>query len=649
MDGLPVSNDYNIIVSFRDGSNNPVAHLACESTGALSLYKTGAARVDDVLLGSTNGPVIAAGVWYHLEMQFAAAGAFTLNCDEVEVLSGVSGYNDTNIAQLWLLAGPDVVGSLPTMWLDDLIIRNTAGSLNNGFEGDLRVATIFPAANTALAGWTPNPRSKFGTGIFDSTPNTSFSDAYAASGNANTAAGSPSPSYLGSGDYTLESFVRLQQLPTGTNYAHIFGLWQDVDTARSYQLYLGGPSLEGGNLVFRISTDGTAATINELFSWPWLPQTDTWYHVAICRISGETLLFIDGVQQGLPVADANTYFATTYRFSTFAFGGAGDNGAVGATWFQGWMDELRVTVGYGRYASGFTPPVAAFGRNVGTDPHFAAVTLLCGFNGAVSDESSLAQTITLNNGATYNLPNDSGAAFETINKPAPADDTFIAAPLLPAYSIYTQTTQPSDGQTVTVATKDGSTPAVYRYKTVMAQTYDVQIGASLNTTLANLAAAINAGAGAGTAYYTGTLANFNVSAAQLPVEQVEVTALVAGTAGNALATSTTASAGSWTGTTLAGGTDIPGPSAFTLQRPPNDTTVIASISVYTRQAKTDAGTCQTQVSLIGPLGTVANGALRLPATNMAYYVDTFETDPDTGGALTPTTVVGASVQVNRTE
>jgi len=81
----------------------------------------------------------------------------------------------------------------------------------------------------------------------------------------------------------------------------------------------------------------------------------------------------------------------------------------------------------------------------------------------------------------------------------------------------------------------------------------VAIGATTADTLANLAAAVNGGPGAGVAYGAGTVANADVSAAAT-TSAVTFTAKVAGVGGNALASTTDdATFGFSSGATLAGG------------------------------------------------------------------------------------------------
>jgi len=636
---LPENDRFNI-VRLKDGSGNALAELQLRSDGVLK-FQTPVGT----LSSASAAPVIKAETWHYLEMKFdLGAGSVEIRVDGTPVISqtGVvykdtGGVTHTTVEQVAIGAGT-AVGPQMTPWFDDLVIRDTTGTRNNDFEGDIGVAALFLNADTTVAGWTPQPRKKIGTGILDNR---------AANNSAVTAASSTSTD-LGNGDFTIEQFVRFAALPTGSNKAEIFGKWDETNNRRSYQLYLGGPTLDGGNLTFRTSTDGQAGTVAQVISYPWAPDLNRWYHLAISRATGETLLFIDGVQYGLPQADTRTYFAGT---APTAIGGQaeGTGSIIANTTFNGFMDELRLTVGYARYNTTFAPPTVAFPRNVAGDPHFANVALLCGFDNSIADESSYGRLLTARNGSVQNTPDDGSFAYQTINQHAPRDDTFVEAPLLPATGIFTLAGLPLNGETVTVGTTNSpAVTAVYKFVTALAAANDVLIGATAAATISNLVAAITAGAGAGTVYGTGTLVNNDVTASPLPNGQMLASALTPGTAGNSLATTTTSTNGSWGGATLSGGADIPGPSEFRFDRPPPLTTVIKSLTVVTRTLKTDSGTCTVQASLVGPKGTAAAGANRSVTVNPTYYQDMYETDPDTGNDITPTTVVGARVRLNRT-
>lgn len=106
---------------------------------------------------------------------------------------------------------------------------------------------------------------------------------------------------------------------------------------------------------------------------------------------------------------------------------------------------------------------------------------------------------------------------------------------------------PTAGETVTIAGIE------YTFADAAAAPYEVTIGATLNDTAANLAAAINAGAGSGTVYGAGTLANEFVTAS-VASAVVTVTAKVVGTGGNAITLAETGDNIAVSGATLANGT-----------------------------------------------------------------------------------------------
>ena len=94
---------------------------------------------------------------------------------------------------------------------------------------------------------------------------------------------------------------------------------------------------------------------------------------------------------------------------------------------------------------------------------------------------------------------------------------------------------------------------VYRLVNVLAQAYDVLIGANASATIDNLIAAVNGAAGEGTTYGTDTDAHPDVVAAAGTGDTMDVTADTTGTVGNSIATTDTMAQGSWGAVTLVGG------------------------------------------------------------------------------------------------
>ena len=631
---LPQSNGYTGIVTFRDAANDPSWTLGITTTGQLVVI---AGDVNGAVLATSAGPVIRAQTWQWIEIytHFADGDCIIYVDDEDTAIINTTAlaFLETTCAQFVLgrLRGGAGGGAAPDCYFDDLWARKLEVADTPDFKGDIAVATLYPNADTTTAGWEAYPRKKLGTGILDTRANNNSGVTIAQSTGFD----------LGSGDYTLEGFVRFDVLPTGAEAHAIFGKWVETGNLRSYQLIMCGPSLNDGQLVFRISTDGLAGSVQNLLTWPWTPQADVWYFLTVERVAGETTLYIDGIAQGLTVPDVNTYATVSAAFAIACEISSGTSPKANSR-INGFSDELRITKGVYRYDGDFTPPTEPFPTNTTDDPLFADVELLAQWDNGIVDSSLNGRALTARNGAVQNTPDDGAFAYQTINNVPPRDDTFIEAQLTRASSVLAFAADPTNTQTVVLGTE------TYTFKTVLAVAYDVLIGATAEDSIENLVAAINNDAGEGTLYGTGTLPNDDAFAEKRPLAVLEAFAILAGTAGNAIVTTTTVTSAAWSGATLAGGADIPGPSQFELQRLPYDVTEVFAVGIFTRGYKTSAGTVKMTTAFVGPQGGETLGDEVSLSTNPTFHQDVFIEDPD-GGPLSPSTIISAKVKVNRTE
>jgi hypothetical protein len=122
-----------------------------------------------------------------------------------------------------------------------------------------------------------------------------------------------------------------------------------------------------------------------------------------------------------------------------------------------------------------------------------------------------------------------------------------------ASGVLTLTGNAVAGQTVTIGAK------TYTWRaTVSATANEVKIGDTASDSIDNLIAAITAGSGGGTLYGSATTANADATASAGAGDTMDVEALVAGTAGNSIATTETMTAGSFASATLTGGLQATG-------------------------------------------------------------------------------------------
>lgn len=130
-----------------------------------------------------------------------------------------------------------------------------------------------------------------------------------------------------------------------------------------------------------------------------------------------------------------------------------------------------------------------------------------------------------------------------------AQDARLDEAAIKASSILTAATIQNTG-TVTIGSK------VYTFQDTLTNVDgNVKRSGTLATDLASLLAAINLGAGAGTAYATSMTEHPTVEGVSSNATTLTARAKTGGVAGNSIATSDTLTSGSWTSTVMAGGLD----------------------------------------------------------------------------------------------
>jgi hypothetical protein len=164
LSALPATNQACALFSFRDGANKPQLTIELQTTGIIAAWRGNhTVNYFDTLLGSSSGALVAPSSWNHIEVK----ATFDTTTGSVEVrLNGVTVLNltgvDTCNSEFNVESASQVVfgflsnDSGRTMYLDDLVAWDTAGTYNNDFIGDQKVFTDMPDADTADVDWTPS-------------------------------------------------------------------------------------------------------------------------------------------------------------------------------------------------------------------------------------------------------------------------------------------------------------------------------------------------------------------------------------------------------------------------------------------------------------------------------------------------------------
>ena len=143
---------------------------------------------------------------------------------------------------------------------------------------------------------------------------------------------------MGNDDWTFELFLYATSL-TGSRF-----IW-DSRPGSTQGIY---PALywTGSALEYWVSGAGRITASSAL-------TLNTWHHVALCRSSGSTKLFVDGTQVGSTYSDTNVYLSNRNSFGVSGYD-------LNSSFWSGYMDEIRTTKGVARYPSNFTVPTKAF-------------------------------------------------------------------------------------------------------------------------------------------------------------------------------------------------------------------------------------------------------------------------------------------------
>jgi len=160
----------------------------------------------------------------------------------------------------------------------------------------------------------------------------------------------------GSGDYlTCDG-----QIPANGTNDVTYEVWARLNALGTFQCLFDSRPVGGAtspNPFMR--TAGTSNTIRVSISganrWTYVVAASTWYHFALTRAGGIWRFFVNGVAQGSSYSDVGNMTSTAFSVGTHV----DERTAAGAR-FNGWLDDLRITLGVARYTVNFTPPSDAF-------------------------------------------------------------------------------------------------------------------------------------------------------------------------------------------------------------------------------------------------------------------------------------------------
>jgi phage protein U len=179
---------------------------------------------------------------------------------------------------------------------------------------------------------------------------------------------------FGTGDFTVEGWVYRET----TGVAVSLFDFRTAATQTAPWLYIGA----GGSLLYVVNSSNRISTGSGTIG------AGSWFHIALSRSGTDTRLFVNGTQVGSTYTDTNNYIQSPLTIGA-RYTGANE-------FFNGYIDDVRISKGVARYTSNFTAPTSTLVNDSNT-------SLLARFNGedestVLTDEVLLPQDIRTNAG-----------------------------------------------------------------------------------------------------------------------------------------------------------------------------------------------------------------------------------------------------------
>jgi hypothetical protein len=155
---------------------------------------------------------------------------------------------------------------------------------------------------------------------------------------------------FGNGDFTVDMWVRYNNLPVLGDWDALIGNFINPG-AYSFQVWV---YEDAGNMKVYWDTYGTllVCSIDHIITI----GVGVWTHFAFVRYGDIFTLYVNGI-----AIDTQTVaIGYTVPVTGIMRIGADNTGGVDGDWFDGWIDEVRISKGVARWTTDFTPPSSPY-------------------------------------------------------------------------------------------------------------------------------------------------------------------------------------------------------------------------------------------------------------------------------------------------
>jgi hypothetical protein len=269
--------------------------------------------------------------------------------------------------------------------------------------------------------------------------------------------------YFGTGAFTIDFWVYFNSLASGGHCIYS----QFVDWHNYFWLYF-----SQGSTQYWIVSENVGGSTKIYLQFQTTVSTGQWYHVALVR---------QNIQNGWSMYQGGTQIGSAQNNSNAISDSSGSVyiGEMGGSYyFDGWLDEYRVSKGIARWTSNFTPPTAPYSR----DNQTVLLLHMDGTNGSTAfvDDVGIAASPAgpmVVDGTTYTSP-------QTFNWIPGGSHALANSPVLGTSGTRYVWTSWADGgaESRTTITSSSATRYTANYATQYQVTYS-QTGYSLSISL----------------------------------------------------------------------------------------------------------------------------------------------------------------------
>lgn len=245
----------------------------------------------------------------------------------------------------WLQSADAIVRSQISNLVGTLGILDLQENLNGWYSPFDQV--FYAQANPA-----PNPVTAVNGTSIDTTQSPPFGTGagkFVAASSQYLSAPNASWMNFGSGNFTVDFWVKFNSLPTSGGYMYLFAHDQNANNYYSFSVANTSGTYSVGFQAYTSSSLNVNTSAN---SSPNL-TTGTWYHFAVVCSGNSLYIFQTGTQIG------STQSITGSITNTGDFEIAALQGASAGHTLDGWFKEFRVS-NVARWTSNFTPPTAEY-------------------------------------------------------------------------------------------------------------------------------------------------------------------------------------------------------------------------------------------------------------------------------------------------